>query len=629
MFGHYFVLPVGINLTSYAGEIIIIGIGLLFFAIMFTKIEKRTYMNKQELDILNALLLTPYENQRVLAEQTSYSLGAVNHSVRILTEQGYLDESGWPTELAKEFSFQHAPKRAIILAAGFASRMVPINLETPKALLEVEGEPLIERQIKQLYEVGITEIYVVVGYLKEQFDYLVDEYGVKLVVSSSYATKNNLHSMHRVLKYLDNAYIVPCDLWCRENPFSSRELYSWYMVSQQQDNDSAVRMNRKQELVLTKPGKIGHTMLGISYLTGATAETVKANIERLCTDHRNDGAFWETALFEGDRMFVYAKVVSPNSVIEINTYEQLRDLDGSSDHLQNDAVMVIEKTFSVSSNEITNIQVLKKGMTNRSFHFTCKGRDYIMRIPGEGTDQLIDRRQEARVYETIRNLHLCDDLVYIDPNTGYKITAMLPDARVCDPDNEADLTACIAKLHAFHDLKLNVPHVFNLFGQIEHYEALWNGKPSAYRDYSKTKDRVLSLQTYIESHAEPFCLTHIDAVPDNFLFSGNDLRLIDWEYAGMQDPHVDIAMFCIYALYDRPLVDHLIDLYFDNTCSHVTRVKIYCYIAVCGLLWSNWCEYKATLGVEFGEYSLRQYRYAKDYSKLALAEMEEIGIAHC
>lgn len=591
---------------------------------MFIKLEKRLYMNKQDFDILNALFSASYENQRLLAEQAGYSLGAVNRSVRVLTEQGYLSKAGQPTERAYEYALQYAPKRAIILAAGFAARMVPINLETPKALLEVNGEPLIERQIKQLNAVGIKEIYVVVGYLKEQFDYLIDEYGVKLVVSNSYATKNNLHSLRKVLKHLKNAYIIPCDLWCRDNPFRTRELYSWYMVSQKQDADSAVRVNRKQELVLTEPGKIGNTMLGIAYLTGEQVDYIKANVERLCADHRHDGDFWESALFERDRMIVNAKVVRADAVIEINTYEQLRDLDGNSDQLQNDAISAIKNTFSVDSDEITNIQVMKKGMTNRSFHFTCKGRDYIMRIPGEGTDQLINRRNEAAVYETIRDLHLCDDLAYIDPETGYKITAMLPDARVCDPENESDLIACMTKLRQFHAMKLTVPHSFDIFGQLEFYETLWNGAPSAYRDYKKVKERCLSLRAYIEEQATEQSLTHIDAVPDNFLFSGDDLRLIDWEYAGMQDPHVDIAMFCIYALYDREQIDHLIDLYFENACPKQTRIKIYCYIAVCGLLWSNWCEYKVALGVEFGEYSLRQYRYAKDYSRLALAEMEEI-----
>jgi hypothetical protein len=102
------------------------------------------------------------------------------------------------------------------------------------------------------------------------------------------------------------------------------------------------------------------------------------------------------------------------------------------------------------------------------------------------------------------------------------------------------------------------------------------------------------------------------------------VHLIDWEYAGMQDPHVDLAMFCIYALYDRTQVDRLIDLYFPEGCSTVTRIKIYCYIAACGLLWSNWCEYKRGHGVEFGAYSIAQYRYAKEYFRIAQNEIQKI-----
>ena len=100
------------------------------------------------------------------------------------------------------------------------------------------------------------------------------------------------------------------------------------------------------------------------------------------------------------------------------------------------------------------------------------------------------------------------------------------------------------------------------------------------------------------------------------------IKLIDWEYAAMQDIHLDIAMFCIYSMYNRQQVDNLIDIYFENKCDQQTRIKIYCYISMCGLLWSNWCEYKYTLGVEFGKYSLAQYRFAKDYYNIVIEEME-------
>ena len=183
-------------------------------------------------------------------------------------------------------------------------------------------------------------------------------------------------------------------------------------------------------------------------------------------------------------------------------------------------------------------------------------------------------------------------------------------------------------LKKFHQMELTVDHEFEIFKQIEFYESLWEGAPSIYRDYQKTKENVLSLKPYIEAHAGKKVLTHIDAVPDNFLFcageDGEQLQLTDWEYAGMQDPHVDIAMFCIYSLYNKRQIDRLISIYFEGDCPNETRVKIYCYIAACGLLWSNWCEYKRSLGVEFGEYSLRQYRFAKEYYRIASEEIINI-----
>ena len=99
------------------------------------------------------------------------------------------------------------------------------------------------------------------------------------------------------------------------------------------------------------------------------------------------------------------------------------------------------------------------------------------------------------------------------------------------------------------------------------------------------------------------------------------------EQINEQDPHVDIAMFCLGAMYDKEEVDRLIDLYFeeDGGCDTVMRTKIYCYISVCGLIWSNWCEYERNLGVEFGEYSLYQYRFAKDYYRYAKALAKEEG----
>lgn len=590
-----------------------------------------TNLTTQQADILLALSKKNFSSQRKLAVFTGHALGTVNRSLRMLTDEGLVmmkKASICLTGEAEELLQDNRPQNAIILAAGFGMRMVPINLESPKALLTVHGERLIERIIKQLHAAGIQEIHVVVGFMKEKFEYLIDRYGVDLIVNPQYASKNNLHSLALAGRHIGRTYIIPSDVWCRKNPFSHAELYSWYMVSDRKSGDSGVRVNRKGELVRT--GKAaGNSMVGISYLCGGEAETVSSRLQKYSADPAYDHAFWEEALYgEKDRMITAARLVHSADAVEINTYEQLRDLDEESSELRSVAIDTIADVFKVKTSAITNISVLKRGMTNRSFLFEVKNKGkYIMRIPGEGTDKLINRAHEADVYHAISGKGLCDDPVYINPENGYKITKFLDGVRNCDPESEEDLKRCMEKLRTFHGMKLQVGHTFDIFGQIRFYQSLWNGAASMYEDHEETSEHVFSLRAFIDSLPKEWCLTHIDAVPDNFLFykkTGEHkerLQLTDWEYAGMQDPHVDIAMFCIYAMYDKGQADHLIDLYFEGNCPGETRTKLYCYIAACGLLWSNWCEYKMHLGVEFGEYSLRQYRYAKEYYRYAKERM--------
>lgn len=291
-------------------------------------------------------------------------------------------------------------------------------------------------------------------------------------------------------------------------------------------------------------------------------------------------------------------------------------------NINNKYIEIISDILKTNVDNITDIHFVKKGMTNYSCYFQFQEKKYIMRIPGDGTDKLINRKEEADVYNAIAEKKLSDNVLYINPENGYKITEFYQDARVCNADDWHDVAQCMKRLKEFHDMKLSVAHEFDIFRQIDFYESLWNGKQSYYEDYQKTKSKVFSLKQYIDKHTTELCLTHIDAVPDNFLILANgSIKLIDWEYAAMQDPHVDIAMFAIYAFYSKDQVDKLIDIYFCCNCTREIRIKIYCYIAVGGLLWSNWCEYKEKLGIAFGEYAFRQYQYAKDYFEIVKQEL--------
>lgn len=295
--------------------------------------------------------------------------------------------------------------------------------------------------------------------------------------------------------------------------------------------------------------------------------------------------------------------------------------------LNSDAIDIIAQTFSCKREAIKNISMLKKGMTNHSFVFEYNDKKYIIRVPGEGTNHLINRTWEETVYRAIENFQICEKPVYINAQNGFKITKFINNVRTCDPNKEDDILLCMKKLKSFHQLHIKVNHEFDLFGTIEYYEQLRNRK-SIYGDYEIVKKNIFSLENYIKDNVTEKCLAHIDSVPDNFLFDDSrqdalHVQLTDFEYSGMQDPCIDIAMFCIYSMYSKEQIDHLIDIYFDGNCEEATRLKIYCYIAACGLLWSNWCEYKSALGIEYGEYSLAQYSYAKKYYQIAKKRMSK------
>lgn len=566
-------------------------------------------------------------SQRQLSEVCGFSLGKVNQSIQFLQKEEYIDEEWNLTEKSNKLIDLYKPKKAIILAAGLGMRMVPINTEVPKALLTVKGETLIERLIHQLHEVDVYDITVVVGFMKEEFEFLIDVYNVKLVCNMDYAKKNNLHSLAKVGSDLINTYIIPCDIWCETNPFNSCELYSWYMVKNQETDNTSVRLNKKYEIVKTKLNEVGDTMIGISYISLDDAGFVAKRIYSMSSQREYEHCFWEDVLYVKDKMIVSPYVF--NDAYEINTYEQLRDLDGDNEILNSDLMNIIKDTIGCDISKIMNIQPLKKGMTNRSFSFEVDSKRYIMRVPGEGTEKLINRKHEYDVYQAIKDENICDPVIYMNPENGYKITEYIHNAHACDSTDFNDVSKCMNKLHAFHDKKLRVNHTFEVFDELEKYESYWQGMPSIYRDYEQTKKHIYELKTFVDGQPKEWGLSHIDSVPDNFLFSDDELYLIDWEYAGMQDQHIDIAMFAIYSLYDREDVEKLIDAYFDGSCKDLVRIKIYAYIAICGLLWSNWCEYKRNLGVEFGEYSLKQYRYAKEYYRIVKEELEERGMNLC
>lgn len=264
-----------------------------------------------------------------------------------------------------------------------------------------------------------------------------------------------------------------------------------------------------------------------------------------------------------------------------------------------------------------NIQKMKAGMTNHLYLFMRNGKKYLIRIPGEGTEYLVNRQQEADVYNLLKDRGITEEILYINAGNGIKITEYIEDAHVCDIKDMDEVRACIRHLRQFHEMKLHIGHEFNLYQKIEEYERQCETTIKNLENYEDTRSKIMNLWRITGQKSQEYCLCHIDPVTDNFLIKRNSIYLIDWEYAAMCDPHIDIAMFCIYSELDKVNTDRVIDDYFDNCCTERVRRKIYAYMAASAFLWVLWSEIKRASGKDYEDYQKRQYEIAGEFYRYA------------
>lgn len=263
-------------------------------------------------------------------------------------------------------------------------------------------------------------------------------------------------------------------------------------------------------------------------------------------------------------------------------------------------------------------------MTNSTKLIELDNKKYILRIPGKGTEKLINRHQEYEVYKTIQSFHISDEILFFDENSGVKIAKYIPDCHNCNPNDENDVRLAMQTIRHLHSLKLTVDFKFDLKEKIKYYEVLM--KRSKYRSYSQLKNEIFGMLNYTSRYKTDYCLCHIDPNQDNILINkDNEVKaLVDWEYAAMQDPLLDVAMFVIYAGYKKKQIDDTLKLY-NKDFTLIDKLKYYAYISAAGLLWSNWCEYKNQLGQYFGGiYEKSQYEYAKKYNEYAWRLLNDI-----
>ena len=221
--------------------------------------------------------------------------------------------------------------RAIILAAGLGTRLRPMTDNTPKALIKVKDKPLVEYQIEYLKEKGIDEIIVVVGYLHEQFDYLKEKYGVKLVFNEKYAEYNNFYSLYLVKDYLADSYVIDADNYLFKNMFRSDINRSTYFSVYREDCENEWFLiygddyKVKDIIVDSKAGRI---LSGVSFWDKETAEKINKFIDFAYDSNEFMDLYWDNMVKDNiSELDVYVEELEVNSIYEIDSVKDYNKLE--------------------------------------------------------------------------------------------------------------------------------------------------------------------------------------------------------------------------------------------------------------------------------------------------------------
>lgn len=224
-------------------------------------------------------------------------------------------------------------RNAVIMAAGTSSRFVPLCLERPKGLLEVKGEVLIERQIRQLHEAGITDITIVVGYKAEMYQYLQSKYDVDIVMNEDYERYNNTSSVIRVLDRLADTYLCSSDNYFPQNVFLGEPSESYYsaLYADGPTDEYCISTDENGNIIsITVGGHDSWYMIGHAYFNKAFSDPFVRILEKEYEASETRQGYWEDVYIRHiSELPMKINRYANGDIFEFDTLDELRKFDDS------------------------------------------------------------------------------------------------------------------------------------------------------------------------------------------------------------------------------------------------------------------------------------------------------------
>lgn len=575
-------------------------------------------LSEPQFNILNALTKADSPlTQRALSEATGMSLGRVNTATRECEASGYIDERAI-TDAGREALEPYRVTGAVIMAAGLSSRFAPISYERPKGTLKVRGEILVERQIRQLHEAGITNITLVVGYKKEYFFYLADKYGVDIIVNREYSTRNNNGSLWLVKDRLDNTYVCSSDDYFTTNPFEPYVYKAYYSANYVEGptDEWCIKTGPGDRITgATVGGADAWVMLGHVYFDRVFSAKFREILEQVYHLPETVSKLWESIYLDHIKSFDMVIRRYPDGVIhEFDSVDELRSFDPLfMENVDSEVFDHIVATLGCQKSDICDFYPLKQGITNLSCHFTVGDEEYVYRHPGIGTEKIVDRSAEFAGLRLAAELGIDDTFLTGDPAAGWKISRFVRDVRNLDVTHDDELKAAMEMDRALHTSGRVLDRSFDFIAEADRYEGLLRQfGPIDVPGYEDLRDKVRRLKAFADADGFEVVPSHNDFFPPNFLVATDGtISLIDWEYAGMSDVAADFGTMVVCTPeMTRERARAALEFYLGHAPSEAEERHFFAYEVFAGWCWYVWALVKEAEGDDVGEWLYTYYSHA-------------------
>ena len=524
---------------------------------------------------------------------------------------------------------------AIILAAGGSDMSAKSVYSMPKGLYKKNGETLIERQIRQLKEVGITDITVVVGYKQEMYFFLEEKHGVTLEINPD-LKKNNIFSLYVARRHLRNTYILNCDNYFEENPFSAEEERSYHAVVRKgkASSELLVRTNDFGRIVDVYSGDAsGLCIYGHAFIDGEFSSRLIRYMDAEMANFRVSALFWEEFVARHiENLDIYVKEYLPTQIYEFDSIQEIQNIDSL--FLENVGGRINGKICEVlkcRGEDVSNIEILQKGLTNVLFTFLVRGEKYILRYPGESSSNIVYRKKELRAQEMAAKVGIDNTFIYMD-EFGIKISKFVKNTKNLDGVYYADIDLMkrIAKaFRRYHDAGRDMEDWREYFNNpIEESDRLMREasrmKSNLFTLFGKEREMVARVFRYAEKDGVRKTMCHNDFNADNCLLTENSLDIIDYEFAGFNDPAYDFGRVLGGYDFDSSEIDAILEAYFGRPATKLERLHWLAYVAIHCWYYFNWALYKESIGESSRDWMLYFYQQSKKFAQYALPRYQEI-----